>query len=121
MVKLLTILSIVFCVGIAQGSWACPMLEKANPKVGSVVEISPEVVEIKFSTKIFPDSSTLDVFDPTGHKVNVGKPYGKEGDDTMILTKVNIHTPGRYKVQWNVFCDCGAMTPGEYKFDVGTP
>lgn len=110
----LLLLSIVF---LADNACACPILEKAYPRVGSVVEKSPGYVALTFSSTVFPESSTVDVTDAKGNKVSTGKPYGKGGDNA-VFSKIQPLSPGKYTVSWNVFCDCGSLTPGTYKFTV---
>ena len=111
----------VFFVSIlcAATASACPVLEHADPRVGSTVQSSPDHVTLAFSMKIIPASSTLDVTDAQGVKVSTGAPYGKEGDDTVIATHTRPLAPGKYNVTWNVLCDCGSLTPGHYTFTVG--
>ena len=91
------------------------MLEKGDPKVGSTVS-GASAVTLTFSGVIFPDKSLLGVTDPDGHVVSVGKPYG---DKKTIAVKLKSPlAPGKYKVTWNVLCDCGSMNPGDYRFTV---
>lgn len=107
---------IVYCMTVS--AFACPMLEHASPKVGSTVSGDIGSVSITFSSAIFPKSSMLDVTDMQGNKMNIGTPYGKAEDDTVIATRLKQLAPGKYKVSWNVMCGCGSLTPGDYKFTV---
>jgi methionine-rich copper-binding protein CopC len=114
---LLCLCAVVFYAGVAA---ACPVLEHADPKVGSVVAQAPDQVTITFSSTIYPDKSTLEVADAGGATVSIGKAYGTPGSDTVITTKLRPSLPpGKYTVRWNVLCDCGSLTPGDYKFTVG--
>lgn len=102
----------------ASPALACPMLETASPKVGSTVDGSLKTVTVVFTSTIYPQSSTLDVVNEAGEKMNTGKPFGVFGTTTGIVTRLHPLKPGRYTVSWNVLCDCGSMTPGDYKFTV---
>lgn len=97
---------------------ACPLLESATPKVGSEVSGDIGSVSLEFSSKIYPEKSTVSVTDGKGNAVNTGAPYGQAGNDRFIATHVKPLSPGKYKVKWNVFCDCGNLNPGDFKFTV---
>lgn len=110
-------LAFILVFTVAPAAKACAILETANPKVGAEVK-APSTVELKFSSKIYPEKSTLEVFDSAGNTVSTGKPYGKTSDNTVIATAVKPLPPGKYKVKWNTWCDCESLTPGDYKFTV---
>ena len=112
--KILFALLIIFFAVPAQ---ACVLLEHGNPKVGSEVS-NVTKVELEFSGKIYPEKSTVVVTDQDGKQVSTGKAYGKSGDENFIATNVTPLAPGKYKVTWGVFCDCGMLNPGDYKFTV---
>ena len=96
---------------------ACPVITEAYPKVGSEGP-APKYVSLEFTGKIYPEKSMVAVTDASGATVSTGAPYGKAEDDKFIATKVADLKPGKYKVKWNVLCDCGTMNPGDYKFTV---
>ncbi len=113
---LIGFVSALFCARVA---CACPVLDHADPKVGSVVTSAPDHVTVTFSSTIYPEKSTLRVNDMKGMQVSEGEAYGETGSDTVISTKLKPSLPpGKYKVSWNVLCDCGSLTPGDYKFTI---
>jgi methionine-rich copper-binding protein CopC len=97
---------------------ACGMVQAADPKVGSLVTTDIKRVSLQFSEKVYPEKSTIDVLDMAGNKVNKGLVFGDKKDDSRISTYVTNLVPGKYKVSWNVFCECGSLMPGSYKFIV---
>lgn len=99
----------------AQAASACAMLDHADPRVGSVTDSSISRVSLTFTGKIFPEKSTLEVRDEAGEIMSTGKP---SGSDTVLAVAVKPLHPGKYKVRWNTFCDCGSFAPGSYPFTV---
>ncbi len=114
----------ILCLGVvlpgllyAGPAAACAVLEKASPRVGSTVSGPVNVVSLTFSMQVFPPSSSVDVLNERGHKMNVGTAFA-DGGKEMIATKVKSLPPGTYKVHWNVLAACGSKEPGNYKFTV---
>ncbi len=111
---LIGFLILVFSAGMAL---ACPMLETATPKVGSTVESGVENVSVKFSSAIAVASSSLDVTDINGKKVNIGTAYSEA--NTTLTTKVMPLSSGKYQVGWTIQCQhCEKPITGTYKFTV---
>jgi methionine-rich copper-binding protein CopC len=97
-------------------AFACPVLEKGDPRVGSENGGSVAQVTLSFSGRVFPSKSEVAVTDARGARVDKGRPFG--GDKTVAVKLKETLPPGKYKVAWNVFCDCGTFTPGDYSFEV---
>jgi methionine-rich copper-binding protein CopC len=98
-------------------AYACAILEKANPRVGSEVSGPVGTVTLNFSMQVFPKDSTISVSDEAGHDMASGPAFAG-ADDSVIVTKVKPLPPGKYKVHWNVLAACGSKEPGNYKFTV---
>jgi methionine-rich copper-binding protein CopC len=102
-------------------SFACPVLHKAEPRVGSEIATAPDAVRIYFSQPVLPDESNLQVLNSSGQVVSHGKAYG-ENDDKIVAVKLGPLPPGKYKVVWKVRCNCEddemTLIPGDYKFTV---
>jgi methionine-rich copper-binding protein CopC len=97
---------------------ACPMLESAEPKVGSTVQGSVEKVSITFSTNILSKGSTLNVADMQDNTMNAGEAQSGANGAILIAT-VKPLQPGKYKVSWNVQCThCEKPITGSYQFTV---
>ncbi len=110
---------VLFCsLLMASPAFACGIMEKADPKVGSMVE-SADHVTLTFSQVIVPASSNIRIINAAGNVVMAVKPVGSDGDTVLTLKTSQPLAPGKYKVSWNVLWkDCGSISPGTYKFTV---
>lgn len=101
---------------------ACPILLKAEPRVGSSVSGPLNEVVLHFTGKIHPDKSALTVKDKQGRDMTTGKPVGQGKPIDSISVPVKITEKGKYKVTWRIHCDCGegedSIIPGDYSFNV---
>jgi methionine-rich copper-binding protein CopC len=103
----------------ATPAYACAVLEKADPKVGSEIKGRVTEVTLTFTGHIIADKSTLEVKDVAGNAVNIGHPYGPASQDNKTVSiKLKSLPSGTYKVSWSVLCDCDSFTPGDYTFTV---
>ncbi len=117
MVKYILALALFFLV--ASPAWTCPVLERAEPRVGDEVKVAAKAVTLRFSGPVIVAQSELAVKDAHGKTVSTGKPYGSAAKDNAdIAIHIPTLAPGDYTVDYNVFCDCGSYTPGSYGFTV---
>lgn len=96
-------------------AFACPILDHADPRVGSTVE-SADHVTLYFSGKVDGAKSTIRVADAAGHDRAKGAAYNI--DENTYATATAPLAPGKYKVTWNADCGCGQPMPGTYRFTV---
>jgi methionine-rich copper-binding protein CopC len=108
------LVSLLMCL-LSAPTYACAMLDHAEPKVGSIITSSIDNVTLTFTGKIYPKQSTLEVTDAAGNIVSTGEAYG---NDTTLSVQTKPLLPGKYKVHWNTYCDCKSYTPGHYTFTV---
>ncbi|MBV8938283.1 MAG: copper resistance protein CopC [Alphaproteobacteria bacterium] len=114
-----TIVSALLLSAWAHAAYACPTLESAEPRVGSVASGEVSRVALHFSGAIIPASSTLSVSRMPSQKVSIGQALADSKDDRSIAIAVAAPlAPGQYKVEWRVLCECGSFVPGSYKFTV---
>ena len=102
----------------AMPAYACGVMDKADPKVGSTVE-STDHISLTFTQAFVPASSDVKITDATGNVVKAGKPVSSEADTVLSLKTAHPLAPGKYKVSWNLlWLDCNSKTQGDYKFTV---
>ena len=112
-------LTLCFIMLFAESANACAILKTGDPKVGSTVRsVDISSVNLEFTSKVFADKSTITVADETGKTVSTGSVHSNGSNDHSITIDVSTLSPGKYKVSWEVFCECGQLTPGDYKFTV---
>lgn len=99
-------------------AFAHAMLEKASPRVGSVVEIPPVQITLSFSERIEVGLSSIVITDANGAPIDTG-PLKRGGDATTIVVAVPGSLPaGRYTVAWSVLSVDGHPTKGDFYFVV---
>ncbi len=103
---------LLISAGIAR---AHSMLERAEPRVGSTIEIAPHEVVLSFSQKIEIAFSTVEVTDAAGHRVDEGKPAV---DGNVMRVPIEISAPGTYRVKWHVLSVDTHTTDGAFTFQV---
>ena len=112
----------LFSLLISNAVMACPVLQKADPKVGSTVNAPVKKVSLHFSGKVDAVKSELSVTDAKGRDMANGKITGEGNPTDTIVAPVKILAPGTYKVKWHIYCNCednkGSMFPGSYSFIV---
>ena len=112
------ILFFLFAGLAAMPAYACGVMEKADPKVGSTVE-STDHISLTFTQAFVPASSDVKITDAAGNVVKADKPVSSEGDTVLSLKTVHPLTPGKYKVFWDIlWLDCNSKTQGDYKFSI---
>ena len=99
--------------------WACGILAKASPKVGSTVAAPVTTIRLTFSEAILPEKSSIALVDAEENPVETKTFQIAQNDSVMLLPMAAPLAAGRYKVHWQVLWkDCGSATEGNYGFSV---
>jgi copper resistance protein C len=93
-------------------------LERASPGVGSTVHAAPAEVTLRFSERIEPAFSTLQVTGPGGERVDAGDLRVDERERTVLRASLKALPPGVYKVIWRAVSVDTHVTNGDFKFTV---
>jgi methionine-rich copper-binding protein CopC len=104
--------------GEARAGWAHAFPERAEPRVGSVVQTPPPVVRIWFDGALEPRFSQLRVVDGGGRRVDRGDARVDAIDRHLLQVTLPPLGPGIYKVEWAVLSIDGHRTSGDYRFTV---
>ena len=99
-------------------AFAHAFLERANPPVGSEVTASPADLSIRFSEGVEPLFSTIELHDPGGTAVPVGKPHAAPGTNRSLVIELPQLKPGTYTVIWHATSVDTHKTEGSYQFTV---
>jgi methionine-rich copper-binding protein CopC len=105
------------CVVLA--AHAHPLLQRAEPKVGSVVPAAPAELKIWFSEALDASSSTVEVTGADGARVDTGRAQGDPADPMLLIAGLGQLGPGEYTVVWRAVAADKHATHGRFTFRVG--
>jgi methionine-rich copper-binding protein CopC len=111
------ILLLIFVAGSARLE-AHAFLQRAEPAVGSTVQTSPSEVRIRFTENIEPAFSSIQVFDPSGKKVDKHDVGLDRSDHALLHVSLPRLGAGIYKVVWRVVSVDTHVTSGSFTFQV---
>ncbi len=94
--------------------------ERAEPRVGSVVEASPPVVQIWFDAQIEPAFSTIAVVDATQRRVDRADGRVDAHDPMRLEVGLPRLPDGTYTVLWNNVALDGHPNEGRFTFTIKT-
>jgi len=100
---------------LAGSASAHALLDRADPRAGSVVTGVPRQVSLSFTQKLEAAFSTIEVTDASGHRVDDGTPH-IEGN--VMSVPLRTISPGIYRVKWRVFSVDMHTTEGAFNFEV---
>jgi copper resistance protein C len=107
-------------LAISTFAWAHAFLDHADPKVGSVVSVSPSDVKIWFTQEIEPDFSVIVVLDSHGKEVDKQDSHVDSDDEKLLIVSLPTLPDGEYSVSWKVVSVDTHHTQGDFKFTVKT-
>ena len=93
-------------------------IQKAEPGVGSTVQNSPNEVKIRFTEKIEPAFSKVQVFAASGKEVDKGDVHLDRSDSALLIVSLPKLEAGTYKVIWRVVSIDTHVTDGNFSFHV---
>jgi hypothetical protein len=98
---------------------AHPQLQSAEPAVGTTAP-APKQIRIMFNEAVIPQFSGVELRDPSGKLVPVGKSETDPANKKMLVVPVKQElSPGEYKVDWHAVSDDTHRVKGNYSFSVG--
>ena len=96
--------------------------ERADPRVGAVVQGSPDAVRIWFDGELEPAFCQIAVSDGSGQRVDRGDARVDANGRRLLQVSVPPLAPGTYSVHWAVLSIDGHRTTGDFRFTVkGVP
>ena len=100
---------------VAADAYAHAQLERAEPRVGSVVQQPPREVALTFTQSLEGSFSTLEITDAAGQRVEDGTP---DIQGNVMRVPVKTLPPGVYRVKWHVLSVDTHQTEGNFTFEV---
>ena len=114
--------AVLWLVGAAAPALAHATLENTTPQQGSQVSSSPASVSLHFSEGVGINSRSLEVLDPSGHRVDRGNPHHPAGESSMVTVDLPPGLPrASYAVVWHVVSADSHPVGGTFSFGVGVP
>lgn len=115
------LLAAALVLSAATGAWAHAFFERAEPRVGSVVTVPPELVVVWFDGRIEPLFSTIAVYDAAERRVDRADGRVDVQDPTRLEVGLPRLPDGAYAVAWkNVALD-GHPNEGRFTFTIRAP
>ncbi|HZM03914.1 MAG TPA: copper resistance protein CopC [Candidatus Saccharimonadales bacterium] len=99
-------------------AWAHAFLDHAEPKVGSVVAISPGELKLWFTQRLEPAFSWLQVQDASGQEVDKKNAHLDADDKSLLIVSLPQLPAGTYTVIWHAVSVDTHKTQGRFKFTV---
>lgn len=112
---LLVVAPFLAAPGIAQGH---AFLKTAEPGIDSTVSPAPSEVKIRFTGKLEPAFSKLEVHNASGAAVDKGDAAVDPRDPTLMHVSLKPLPAGTYKVHWHAVSVDTHATDGDFTFTV---
>jgi methionine-rich copper-binding protein CopC len=114
----MTVFIFVLSFAFQSRAMAHAFLDRAEPRVGSVVAQAPTSVKIWFTQEPEHAFSKIEVFDAQGKEIDKADTHTDPADKTALIVSLPDLAPGTYRVAWHVLSIDTHRTQGEYKFTV---
>jgi methionine-rich copper-binding protein CopC len=93
-------------------------LQEAEPGVGSTLQTSPNEIKIRFTEKIEPTFSNIQVFAASGKEVDKRDAHLDRSDPALLRVSLPRLEAGTYKVVWRAVSLDTHVTQGSFSFHV---
>lgn len=97
---------------------AHPLLDRAQPRVGSTVRSAPAEVRLWFTEPLEPAFSTVHVVDAQGRSVDAGRAQVDAHDPVLLHVPLTKLAPGEYTAAWRAVSVDTHVTEGRFTFRV---
>jgi methionine-rich copper-binding protein CopC len=103
---------------LASPALAHAFLERASPPVGSESAVAPAELSLTFTEGVEAAFSTIEVRDPAGVVVPIGKPHIASDNNRRLVVELPKLGPGTYTVIWHATSVDTHKTEGSYRFTI---
>jgi methionine-rich copper-binding protein CopC len=111
----------IFAAALAATPFAATahaFLDRADPRVGSVVAHAPPTIRLTFTQAVVVPFCRVTVTGPPGFS-GAGAPHAVPGDPLGLAVDLKSPTPaGTYEVRWRVLSVDTHVTEGDFSFQV---
>lgn len=113
------VLGLLTFLSMVTRSNAHAFIVRAEPRVGSKVETAPTDVRIWFSEDVQSASSSIQVFDANGKRVDKSNTHRDPANHALInVSLASGLKPGNYHVVWRVMSVDTHATNGDFRFEI---
>ncbi len=95
-------------------------LDNSIPAASSVLAEGPDTIVLDFDEPIESTLASIDLFDDTAERIEVGEAVAVGGDGSIVSAPVPELDDGTYAVVWRVTSLDGHVIDGAFSFQVGT-
>ncbi len=114
--KRVIVLAGVLCL-LASPVLAHALLQRATPRVGSLVSTAPAEIRLEFSEAVEPALSRITMHDAHGAAVGLGSAKTAPRAANILVSPITAKlTPGVYKVEWRAVSVDTHVTEGDFVF-----
>ena len=99
-------------------AWSHAFPQRAEPRVGATLAVTPTRVRIWFDGALEPAFSTIRVQTASGQPIDQGDGRVDPVDATLLEVNFPPLAAGTYRVIWSVVARDGHRTEGDYTFSV---
>ena len=103
---------------IAGVALAHSFLERAEPRPGSTVKAAPTEIRLRFTERLEPAFSAVQVTDDKGRRVDRGEAHTEPGSPRQLRVPLERIGAGRYAVRWRVLSVDSHVVAGDFSFSV---
>jgi copper resistance protein C len=104
---------------LAVAAHAHASLDRADPRVGSQVQVAPAEVKLWFNEPLEMAFSSVTVLDASGQRVDRADAHLDAGDKALLRVSLPPLAPGLYTVRWRAVSIDTHVTQGQFVFRVG--
>jgi copper resistance protein C len=116
-IRAIVVVLFIVLVGAARLK-AHAFIEDAEPAAGSTVQTSPAEVKIRFTEKIEPFFSSIQVFDASKKEVDKRDVHLDRSDRALLHVSLPQLGAGTYTVAWRIVSVDAHVTNGSFTFRV---
>ena len=109
---------IVLVALVAGVAFAHSFLERAEPRPGSTLKVAPTEVRLRFTERLEPAFSTVQVTNEAGRRVGRGEAQTEPGSPRQLRVPLEPIGAGRYAVRWRVLSVDSHVVEGDFSFRV---
>jgi len=99
-------------------AWGHVFPLRSDPKVGSEITESPDLVRIWFDGPLEAVFSEMKLFDAEGKRIDQGKGKVVSNDPTLLSLPLQELGAGLYHVRWTVVAWDGHRSEGDFSFRI---
>lgn len=98
------------------------ILKSSQPKAGSVVDESPDHIELVFNEPVELAFGAIEVSGPDGQRYDAGEAEHPEGREDIVTVALADEPPnGMYLVRWRIIAADGHPRAGKFRFRLNAP